>query len=1027
MNKIIFKIALALTIALTYSFTLDAQTKRITGIVMGTDGKPLSGITVIISGTSKGVVTDEKGQYSIRADADNVLLFTCLGYKDVSERVENRTRINAVMHESTEQLDETVVIAYGTAKKSDLTGSVSVVRMEDIENSGAFTLDGALQGRVAGVEIISGGGEPGTENSILIRGTRSLSAGNDPLIVVDGIVDAVSNFSEINVQDIASVSVLKDASSTAMYGSRGANGVILVTTKGNTGSKLTISTSASVGVSYLHRRLDLMNATEFAQMRNDLRYMTSYQGSNSMANLPLAPDITGGYPIANPASYGEGTDWIKVITRPAIEQKYHISANWGEQRSSTYMSVAYDDVQGIVIGSGLKRLTTLVKVDRQLFSWLRLKFRGNYFRTNQDHNKVPVSGTSATAATSISPLLNTSSTWNIYGDTSVNGGSIFNNPYMLGNQVTDESAVDYLSLGGSLIFKINKHLNFNTSFTYGNTHKEGYYYSPSSLPVATLRKTGGTAKRTTTLRRTMLLENTLNYDRKIRASHHIKALAGFTLQKLATESKSTSGTGYLDDEVTYWNMGSIVDKRNLTESTSWGEIKRMSFLGRFDYAYRSTYYLTVNGRYDGSSMFSVGKKWGFFPSAAIKWVISNEPFMATAKTSWLSELSIRISAGRSGNDSVSNYIAQSALTNSQSGWIFGDIQQPSYYPTRLENNNLSWEKTDSYNFGIDMSILRNRITIQAEVYKSYTSDLLLSLKNAAQSGFSSRYANIGSTENQGVELSITSHNISKRKFDWTTTFSISHNKQIVTDTGDDFDYITTALNGTQMIYGHAEGYPANSLWGYQFAGVWHNKEELAENEYTKQYVSATYLEGYSKYADINHDGVLDNRDYIYLGSPEPILSGGLMNSFKIWGLNLSIYCTYSLGGKIYNLAEKNLGGSEPTTNYYRYMLDGWHPVRNPNSDIPSARSHDSNYCSRHVHDASFFRIQDVSASYTLNLRKYTKAFRSITFGLSANNLLLLTRYNGYDPDVSSSKTIRRYDGGAYPKPQKVQLSVKLVY
>ena len=1025
MIKNILKAVFTLIILLAPSFVMSAQDKRVTGIVVGADGKPVAGVTVLISGTTTGVVTDTNGKYAIRATKDDILIFTCLGYKDVQERVENRTQINAVMVESAQQLEETVVIAYGTAKKSDLTGSVSVVSMEDIESSTSLTLDGALQGRVAGVEIISGGGEPGAENSILIRGARSLSAGNDPLIVVDGIVDAVSNFSEINVQDIKSVSVLKDASSTAMYGSRGANGVILVTTKGNTGGKLTITANASVGVAYLARKLDLMNATEFAQMRNDLRYMTSYQGNNAMANTPLAPE--SGYPIADPASYGQGTDWMDVLSRPAVEQKYYVAANWGEQRSSTYMSVSYDDVQGIVIGSGMQRIGTLVKFERQLFKWLKLQFRGNYHRTNQDRNNATISGTSTTAAIALSPLLEPTSTWNVYGDTGANGGSVFNSPYYIATKVINKSAKDYLSLGGSLTFNICKGLDFKSAFTDVVTNTEGYYYSPASLPAAELRKTGGTAKRTTTIRRNLLSENTFNFSRTIRASHRLKVLAGFTIQNLNTEVKSTSGTGYLDDEVTYWNMGSIVDKRNLNESTSWAETKRMSFIGRADYILKSTYYFTLNGRYDGSSMFSAGKKWGFFPSAAFKWMISNEPFMTAAKSSWLTELSVRVSAGRSGNDALSSYVSQSALTNSQYGWIFGDVQQPAYYPTRLENANLSWEKTDTYNFGVDMSILKNRILIQAEIYKAYTSDLLLSVKNAAQSGFTSRYANIGSTENQGVEFSITSHNISRRKFEWTTTFSMSHNRQIVTDVGTDFEYIATATSGTQMIYGHVKGYPANSLWGYQFAGVWHNKEEIAENEYTKQYVSASKLEGYSKFVDVNHDGVLNSEDYVYMGSPEPALSGGLMNSFKIYGVNLSVYCTYSLGGKIYNLAELRLGGSNANTNYYRYMLDGWHPVRNPNSDIPSARSHDSYYSSRHVHDASFFRIQNISASYTLDLKRRTRALRAITFALSGENLLLLTKYNGFDPDVSSSKTIRRYDGASYPKPQRYQFSIKLTY
>ena len=1006
-----------------------AQQRKVTGLVLDAAGVPVPGVTVMVSGTSKGTTTNADGKYMMLAEKDDILIFSCLGYKEVQERIENRSQINVVMQEDSQQLEETVVIAYGTAKKSDITGSVAVVSMDDIENTPAISIDAALQGRVAGMEVISGGGEPGEDASILIRGARSLSAGNDPLIVVDGIVDAVSSFSEINVQDIKSVSVLKDASSTAMYGSRGANGVILVTTKGGSGDggKLTIVGNASVRISTLPKKLDIMNATEFAQFRNDLRYMQGYQSSPTAA-ITTAPLIKGaGYPIENPASYGTGTNWMDVLSRTGVDQNYYVAAKWGEQRSSTYMSLSYDDVQGIILNTGYKRIGTLVKFDRYLFKWLRLNFRGNYTHTNQDSNNATISGTSTLAAIALSPLLKPTDTWNHYGDTGGNGGSVFNSPYYLATKVENKTVKDYLSLGGSLEFLITKNLNFKTSFSDVLTHSEGYYYSPSTMAAAALRNTGGTARRSTVIRNNILSENTLNYNKTFAGSHKLKALAGFTIQNLRTEAKTTQGTGYLDDLVKYWNMGGIVDKRNLNESTSWAETKRMSFIGRVDYSWRSRYFLTVNGRYDGSSMFSEGKKWGFFPSAALKWSVSNEPFMVAAKGSWLSDLSLRLSAGRSGNDAIASFVAQDALTNSQYGWLFGDVQEPAYYPTRLENANLTWETTDTYNVGVDMSILNNRIVLQAEAYMSYTNGLLLSVKNAAQSGFTNRYANIGSTRNKGIEFSIKSHNLTLSHFDWSTTLTASHNKQLVTDAGIDNEYIATATSGSQMLYGHKKGYPANSLWGYQFAGVWHNNAEIEENSYTRQYVSSQQVLGYSKYIDVNHDGVMDHNDWVYLGSPEPVVSGGILNDFKLWGVDFSFYFTYSLGGKIYNLAEYSLGGSSATTNHYRYMMDCWHPVRNPDSDIPSARSTDSCYSSRFVHDASFLRLQNVSLSYTLDLKKWTRVLRSVTFAASGENLWLLSSYNGFDPDVTSSKVIRRYDGATYPKPRKFLFSIKIVY
>ena len=770
-----------------------------------------------------------------------------------------------------------------------------------------------------------------------------------------------------------------------------------------------------------------MNGVEFAQFRNDLRFMQGYQTSptDRIVNTPLVRGA--GYPIENPASYGVGTDWMDVLSRTGVDLDGYIATKRGEQRASTYMSVSYDDVQGIIIGTGYKRLGTLFKFDRYLFKWLRLNFRGNYTHTTRNINNATLSGTSTTSAIALSPLLKPTDTWNYYGDTGGNGGSVFNSPYYLATNVENRTVAQYLSLGGSLEFIFNKYLNFKSSFTSVITQTEGYYYSPSSMAAAALRNIGGTAKRSTTLRRNILSENTLNYNRTFAGFHKLKALAGFTVQNLTTEVKSVQGSGYLDDRVKYWNMGSIVDKRNLQESTSWAETKRMSFLARVDYSYRSRYYLTLNGRFDGSSMFSAGKKWGSFPSAAFKWSISNEPFMVAAKGSWLTDLSLRLSAGRSGNDAIASYVAQDALTNSQFGWLFGNVQEPAFYPTRLENANLTWETTDTYNLGADFSILNNRIVIQADVYKSFTTGLLLSLKNAAHSGFTNRYANVGSTENMGVEFSVKSHNLTRSHFDWSTTFSISHNEQMVTDVGVDNEYIPTATSGSQMIYGHQKGYPANSLWGYQYAGVWHNTDEIAENKYTRQYASTQQVLGYSKYVDVNHDGVMDHRDWIYLGSPEPVVSGGLLNDFKIYGVNFSFYFTYSLGGKIYNLAEYHLGGSSATTNHYRYMMDCWHPVRNPDSDIPSARSTDSCFSSRLVHDASFLRLQNVSVSYTFDLKKITKVLRSVVVSASGENLWLLSSYNGFDPDITSSKLIRRYDGATYPKPRKFQFSVKLIY
>ena len=392
---------------------------------------------------------------------------------------------------------------------------------------------------------------------------------------------------------------------------------------------------------------------------------------------------------------------------------------------------------------------------------------------------------------------------------------------------------------------------------------------------------------------------------------------------------------------------------------------------------------------------------------------------------------MRLSAGLSGNDAISYYRSLAALSNTTGGWLFGENQPVAFYPSRLASDNLTWEKTAMYNAAIDFAVLNRRLEFTLEGYYARTTDLLLSVQLASQTGFTSRYANLGTTENAGVELSITSRNIQKRKFNWTTTFTISHNRQRVLDIGTD-EYVSaynSPTNNAYMMYGYVKGYPLNALWGFEFKGVWHNQAEIDRNNQTKAFCATSYTLGRGKYTDVNHDGILDSEDLVYLGSADPIIQGGLQNTFNIGKLKVGVYFTYSLGGKIYNLTELYMAGSA-FTNQYRYMLDGWHPYRNPNSDIYRAYGTDELPSSFMLHDASFIRLKNVSVGYTFDLRKHTKVIRDITLSASGENLYLWKNYNGFDPDVStesSGSTIRRMDNGAYPKPRTIIFSVQLRY
>ena len=999
----------------------SAQTITVTGVVSGDDGFPVVGAGVLVQGSSTGTITDADGKYSIQAGKEDVLIFSSIGYKEAREGVEGRKTINVVLSLDTQVLDDAVVIGYGTQKKSDLTGSVSVVSMDDVASPAVSSVDAALQGRIAGVDILSGGGEPGEAASIRIRGTRSISAGNDPLIVVDGVVDAVDSFSDINPDDIKSITVLKDASSTAIYGARGSNGVIIVTTKGETsGSKVSVTMSSSVGMSELPRKLDIMDATEFAQFRNDYKYTAGNVSAT-------AAQTSGLYPFEDPSIYGKGTDWQDVLTRKALQHDHKLALNYGTSKYHIYGSFGYENRDGIVIGTGMQKYTSFIKTDLKVFKWLKVGARLNFALRRNDRNSVTINGASNGSAVCLSPLVGPEDEWNRYSDEGGSGGAVYNSPYLIANHTTNYVNIKYFNAAPWLEVYPFKGATLRSVFSAGWTDNDAFYYSPASMPLAKVRKSGGTATRTTDDRSSLLSETTFTWKKTMRRTHNLELMGGFTAGKKTTSYKYTRGVGYMDDSVGPYNMGALIDRRNLTEKSSLSEITRMSFLGRANYSYKGRYHLTLTARGDGSSNFAEGHKWGFFPAAAFRWTLSNEPWMGAAKAGGLTNLSLRLSAGRSGNDAISSYVSQQALTSENSTWLFGESQQLSTYPTRLDNASLTWEKTDSYNAGVDVSLLNDRILITADAFLSDTHDLLLKVQNQKQTGFDTRWTNVGSTRGWGWELTVSSRNIVTQHFSWKTDFTISHNNSQVTDIGADYEQVATYSKSSQMLYGYKVGYPVNALWGYKYGGVWHNDKEREDNVATRTYVSYQDKNGYAKYVDINHDGILDYRDQIYLGSADPTVFGGLQNNFTLGQFSLGIYFTYAVGGYIYNLSEFNLSSGVSNTNKYRYMLDGWHPVRNPDSDIPGAYMVDAYGSDRLVHNASYLRLKTLSLSYVLDLSRKVKWCRDITFSAFLDNVFLLSRYNGYDPDVSTSSSVRRLDNAAYPNPRTYMLSIKFRY
>ncbi len=1001
-----------------------AQSVSVSGVVKDENGAPLPGVTVVDKQSAgKGSVTDLEGRFSLRVPSDGFIEFSCLGYNTVLEQVNGRTNIEIQMKEEATGLDEVVVVAYGTAKKSDLTGAVATVDMRNIAETPATSIESALQGRVAGADFVSSTGEPGSSASIQIRGARSISAGNEPLIVVDGIIDAVQDLSEINPADIKSISVLKDVSSTSLYGSRGANGVILITTEAsdsrNISSNLKVQLKAGVGFSQIAGSVDMMDASEFAEFCN----MCAHYYAD------LKPQDESNYFYMDPSSLGRGTDWVRELSRTAYYQDYNLSLSGGGKNTKVSASFGYNNTQGVIIGSGFQRYSARVNIEHQPFKWIKLGFWTSYTLRDTDRTNASITGTNNTAAIYLSPTLNIHDTWNTFGSEYSSGGAVFNNPYLSAKNQTNELRQTNLSLTPWIRLFFGKAGTFLTKFTYGNFQDRTFYYSPSYLPVATRMLRGGTAWRSRNERFSYLSENTYNFKKIWKRRHTLDLMGGFTAEYRGNNYDYMYGQGYMDDSVTYKNMAGLLDPRNYTIRSNETIKTKLSVLARANYDYRKKYFLTLTMRADGASNFADNRKWGAFPAVAFRWAVNKEKFLRGQR--WINDFSLRASAGRSGNDAISPYLSIPTLTSDRTVWIFGDYQPIAYFDARLANSNLTWETTDAFNLGLNFSAFRERINLEVDTYMSRTHDLLLSMKTNRTTGFDSYFNNYGTTENRGVELSLSTRNIAKRRFSWLTTFTIAHNEQKVIDAGEGDRIIPTysnPRNSTQPMYGYRNGYSVNSLWGYQYAGVWHNQEEIDRNKISNTYAgNAVPQLGAPKFVDINNDGLLDQNDLVWLGTSDPVVYGGLQNTFTWRNITLRAYFNYSLGGKIYNISELWVGSGSRAYNKYRYLLDSWHPVRNPDSDIPRAGLEDLVASDRILHDASYIRFKELSLSYRFNMPRKVKWCKSVNIGVSGTNLWLWKRYNGFDPDVSTESGARRVDNASFPRPRTFMFNIQLSY
>ncbi|WP_405370771.1 SusC/RagA family TonB-linked outer membrane protein [Nonlabens sp. Asnod2-A12] len=1010
-----------LLICIFGSFLTYAQTSTITGKVVSTEGEELLGVSVSIKGTSTGTSTDFNGDYTITVpNAEAVLMFSSIGYTTLDVPVNGQTVINVTLQDDLALLDQVVVIGYGSAKKSDLTGSVSSVSSKELNQFPVLDAAQALQGRAAGVVVQSNnGGEPGAPINIQIRGNTSISASSSPLIVVDGFVGATMP----QANDIQSMEILKDASATAIYGSRGSNGVVLVTTKKGRSGKMIVEFNTNYSFQNTTNELDLLDANQFAAYQQDVNNNTA---------------ITTGQ---TPAIYNQGTgntDWQDLIYRSAVTQNYQLSFSGGSDKINFYASGNYFDQEGLIINSDFERATFLTNVDAQINDKLKLGL--NLFGSTGTKNGAATQSTGSGGVgaggddvVSLSvryapdqPVFNDDGSYNS-GNTV---GDLVDNPFAIASERIDETKEDNFRANFYADYEIMEGLSFKTTFGLNSENVKQGTYNPSILEV-TAGGVGGRAAVTHARRTSILSENYLTYKKEL-GRGELTLLGGLSYQKTKTEAFSAAGTGFISDAFSFYSLGSATGL--LQPSSSLSETVIQSQFGRANYSLDDKYLITATVRRDGASNFAANEKYAIFPSAALGWKVSNEDFLKNSET--ISNLKLRASYGVTGNPSISPYqsLARFAsLYAASNGETVNAIT-----PDQPSNPDLKWESSYQTNIGVDLGLLKNKITLSLDYYNIDTKDLILGNNGIPEYfGFANDeiLTNLGEVSNQGFELALTTRNISNENFTWSTDFNISFNKNKVVALINDADLFD---DGTPSYFSHDQstilrvGEEVGLFWGYDYAGVYQGGALPAGTA-----TLANGVAGDPLFRDIDANGTITEDDRTTIGNPNPDYTFGFTNNFSYKNFDMSIFFQGSQGGEIFNLTNVQLVNGDANTTQANYN-NAWTPT-NTDTNVPRVGNNSNReISSRFVEDGSYIRLKNIAIGYTLpeNLIEQLGIER-LRFSVSAQNLWTITDYSGLDPEASyfggggannqRSNTIRGFDFGNYPTSRTVTFSLNATF
>ncbi|PKA97479.1 TonB-linked SusC/RagA family outer membrane protein [Flavobacteriaceae bacterium MAR_2009_75] len=1006
----------------------------VSGTVSDSDGLPLAGANIIEKGTTNGTQTDFDGNFVLDiTDGTAVLVVSYIGFATKEVNVNGQSNISINLAEDAAGLDEVVVVGYGTVRKKDLTGSVASVKGSDLEKTPANTFVQSLQGKASGVDIRAASNAPGGGIRIRVRGTNSINASSQPLYVVDGFPIDNSNttpeaggnrasasdpLTSISSSEIASIEVLKDASATAIYGARGANGVVIVTTKRGGAGKAKIDFEYSTTISSVRKKLDLANAEELAILTNEWATNNNQPLIYDGINKPLPGDL------------GEGTDWQDQIFRSAITNNYNLTVSGGREGTRYLVSGNYMDQDGIIIESNFKRAGLKFNLDQDLGKRMKFGMNANITRTINDavdsdgggyQNDTPL--WNALATTPVIPVTDSDGNYVHNHDETV---KVLENPVSIAKTRTDLTYTTRVLSNAFLQYEILNGLSFKANFGADLINSKRNAYTPTTAETQALPNNGiasvGTLQRTN-----LLAEYTFNYNKTIGDRHRLDAVIGYTYQSNKLESVFSRTDDFFTDLVQFNNLELGSDPRPSKSGAT--ESALLSYLGRVNYVFDDKYIITGSIRRDGSSKFGTGKKWGVFPSGAVAWRLVEEDFIKNLNV--FSALKLRGSYGLTGNESIGAYNSL-ALYAATSQPIIGGVPVVGLAPNRINNPDLKWERTKQTDVGLEMGFFDGHLNLEAGYYVKTTEDLLLSVAIPTQSGYSTSVQNIGKVENRGFEFDLgMNHNFGK--LSWNSNFNISFNRNKLLELPEGTDELINGIGRGETAYGFSiarVGEPLGQFFGYRFDGIWESEEEILAGGNS---VGGVNRVGLPKYRDLNGDGFkqnLDDREVV--GNPNPDFIYGFTNSFSYKNLSLSVFINGSQGNDLANMNTIGLYAQPQKHNVLQKAFDErWQgPGTGSTIEAPLTNAGEwKNFSDRNVEDGSYLRVKTINLSYNLPIDNLgLQWFRSAQLYIAADNLITVTNYSGFDPEVdlyASSNVSFGVDNGAYPSSRSFRIGMKL--